>query len=309
MTDSLTGGCLCGGVRFDARRAAAGGRLLPLHALPAPHRDGVVGAARASTATAFDITAGAEHVRWWRHPDGGFEKGFCASCGAHLFSRNPDDHAQLNVRLGAFDGDPGVRPSFRQFVAYAAPWEPIPDDGLPRYDERRPEAALPGARQAAVDEQRLARDVARLRRAQEGRGRRDLRRRAEPARRHLAGRRGLRRLHASRSPMAMRSVAIRPGSTALNVTPSAAYSRASSFIPASRPGRLTFESCRPASGSRATSEDTASTRPKPRSRMPGTTRCMSSIGDTTSERCAASHSAASGASGSSKRGGPPVLAT
>ena len=32
----------------------------------------------------------------------------------------------------------GVRPSARQFVAYAVPWEPIPDDGLPRYDERMP---------------------------------------------------------------------------------------------------------------------------------------------------------------------------
>jgi hypothetical protein len=44
----------------------------------------------------------------------------------------------MAVRMGAFDGDPGVRPSFRQFVAYAAPWEPIPDDGLPRYPERPP---------------------------------------------------------------------------------------------------------------------------------------------------------------------------
>ena len=37
-----------------------------------------------------------------------------------------------------FDADPGIRPSYRQFTAYAAPWEPIPDDGLPRYPERRP---------------------------------------------------------------------------------------------------------------------------------------------------------------------------
>jgi hypothetical protein len=42
------------------------------------------------------------------------------------------------VRLGAFDADPGVRPGIRQFVAYAAPWEPIPDDGLPRFPERAP---------------------------------------------------------------------------------------------------------------------------------------------------------------------------
>ena len=43
----------------------------------------------------------------------------------------------LGVRLGSFDADPGVRPSFRQYVAYAASWEPIPDDGLPRFPERR----------------------------------------------------------------------------------------------------------------------------------------------------------------------------
>jgi hypothetical protein len=44
----------------------------------------------------------------------------------------------MGIRMSAFDGDPGVRPTSRQFVAYAAIWERIPDDGLPRYDERRP---------------------------------------------------------------------------------------------------------------------------------------------------------------------------
>ena len=38
----------------------------------------------------------------------------------------------------AFDGDPAIRPSSRAYVAYAAAWEPIPDDGLPRYPEARP---------------------------------------------------------------------------------------------------------------------------------------------------------------------------
>lgn len=43
------------------------------------------------------------------------------------------------VRLAAVDGDPGVRPSAHQFVAYAAAWEPVPDDGLPRFTERAPQ--------------------------------------------------------------------------------------------------------------------------------------------------------------------------
>ena len=41
----------------------------------------------------------------------------------------------MAIRMSAFDGDPGVRPSKRSFVAYAAVWEPIPDDGLERFDE------------------------------------------------------------------------------------------------------------------------------------------------------------------------------
>jgi len=40
--------------------------------------------------------------------------------------------------MAAFDDDPGVRPAYRQFVAYAAGWEPLPDDGLPRHPERIP---------------------------------------------------------------------------------------------------------------------------------------------------------------------------
>jgi hypothetical protein len=40
--------------------------------------------------------------------------------------------------MGAIDGDAGVRPAFHQYVAYAAPWDRLPDDGLPRFDEGVP---------------------------------------------------------------------------------------------------------------------------------------------------------------------------
>jgi hypothetical protein len=35
--------------------------------------------------------------------------------------------------MGTFDVDPRIRSSFRQFVANAAHWEALPDDGLPRH--------------------------------------------------------------------------------------------------------------------------------------------------------------------------------
>ena len=86
------------------------------------------------------ITAGSDLLRAYDPGDGGFLKVFCTSCGSALWSQHPEDPERTSVRLGAFDEDPAIRPSYRQFVAYAAPWEPIPEDGLPRYPERRPPA-------------------------------------------------------------------------------------------------------------------------------------------------------------------------
>ena len=83
------------------------------------------------------IVSGEERLRAWK-PDTGMEKWFCGDCGSSLFSRRPGETDIIGVRMGTFDGDPGVRPTLRQFVAYAAGWEEIPDDGLARHDERRP---------------------------------------------------------------------------------------------------------------------------------------------------------------------------
>jgi hypothetical protein len=87
------------------------------------------------------ITKGAESVATFDPPDG-FAKDFCSRCGSALWARSPAGEPEVRfVRLGAFDDDPGIRPSARQFVDSAAAWEPIPDDGLPRYPGRRPPAA------------------------------------------------------------------------------------------------------------------------------------------------------------------------
>jgi hypothetical protein len=77
-------------------------------------------------------------LRVWK-PQAGGEKWFCGECGSSLFGFNPSHADPIAIRMGTFDQDPGVRPSVRQFVGYAASWEPIPDDGLPRHAESRHE--------------------------------------------------------------------------------------------------------------------------------------------------------------------------
>ena len=132
----VTGGCGCGAVRFEIRAELGPARYC--HCTRCQRRSGTAASASAMVAPdSLVVTAGEEHLRGWT-PPGGREKVFCVLCGSALLIREPDSGAIAGVRMGALDGDPGVRPSVRQYVAYAAPWEPIPDDRLTRYDERMP---------------------------------------------------------------------------------------------------------------------------------------------------------------------------
>ena len=130
----ITGGCACGTVRYEVTRAARRRELLPLHPLPATQRHRRL-RQRPAGAGHFRLVSGEEALRAWRPEGGGWEKLFCAECGSAVMSRDPEDHERMSIRMGTFDADPGIRPSVRQFTAYAASWEEIPDDGLPRHAE------------------------------------------------------------------------------------------------------------------------------------------------------------------------------
>ena len=132
----ITGGCLCGKVRFEVTEPFVDAHYC--HCTRCQRRTGSAFSASAEPAPgSFRIKAGEELLRSFR-PDDGWHKFFCGECGGHVFSRSHEDPEVFGVRMGAIDGDPGVRPSYHQYVAYAAPWQPLPDDGLPRYEERVP---------------------------------------------------------------------------------------------------------------------------------------------------------------------------
>src|SRR4051812_10015892 len=131
----MTGGCLCGGVRYEVtEQPLAVGYC---HCTRCQRRTGTAASAQARPAPdSFRIPPGEELVRAYAPPDGN-PKCFCSNCGGALWSKSPEDGRVMSVRLSTFDGDPGLRPTFRAYVAYAAPWEPIPDDGLEQHPEAR----------------------------------------------------------------------------------------------------------------------------------------------------------------------------
>src|SRR4051794_20419053 len=128
---------MCGGVRYEISETLVSAGYC--HCTRCQRRTGGAASAQARVAPgSMRIVEGEELVRAWSPGGGGFSKAFCSVCGSQLWSESADDPEIRSVRLGSFDGDPGIRPSTRQFTDYAAAWEPIPDDGLPRHPEARP---------------------------------------------------------------------------------------------------------------------------------------------------------------------------
>lgn len=134
---AITGGCLCGAVRWELSEPPFD--AIYCHCTRCQRRTGAAASPSARIVPgSLRVVAGEDSVRAYDPGDGGYLKVFCAQCGSALWAQHPEDPETKGVRLGSFDVDPGVRPSLHQYVAYAAPWEPLPDDGLPRHPERRP---------------------------------------------------------------------------------------------------------------------------------------------------------------------------
>jgi hypothetical protein len=140
---------MCGAARFTVSEPLLG--ALYCHCKRCQRRTGTAFSVSALTVPgSFRLTAGEAQIHSWRPPDG-WVKSFCAVCGSHLFTTHPDNPDLISIRMGALDDDPQIRPTAHQFTDYAAPWEPIPDDGLPRFPERLPtESAPPTALERAA---------------------------------------------------------------------------------------------------------------------------------------------------------------
>ena len=134
-TFPITGGCLCGGVRYEVDRPLVSASYC--HCTRCQRRSGTAASPQALIEPgSLRIVHGEDLVRTYRPPDG-WAKLFCTGCGSALFSQSQADPEQMTIRLGTFDSDPGIRPQARYHVGTAAAWEPIPDDGLPRHEGGR----------------------------------------------------------------------------------------------------------------------------------------------------------------------------
>jgi hypothetical protein len=129
----LTGGCLCGGVRFEVTAAFL--RANHCHCSRCRRHSGTFGLTQGRVPReAFRLLQGDELLRVYSPADGAAVKVFCTVCGSSLFGGHWPEGPEVSIRLGSLDGDPGIRPQYHSFVGSRAIWDELAEDGLPRYD-------------------------------------------------------------------------------------------------------------------------------------------------------------------------------
>jgi hypothetical protein len=132
MGSVIGGSCLCGGVRFEVELPFR--RANNCHCSRCRKHSGMYAGAQGRVARErFRLLAGKELVRVYRPDEGAAVKAFCSVCGSSLFGGQWPEGDEVSIRLGALDGDPGIRPQYHAYADDAVGWHDLPDDGLARY--------------------------------------------------------------------------------------------------------------------------------------------------------------------------------
>ncbi|MGD0274098.1 MAG: GFA family protein [Gaiellaceae bacterium] len=133
--DPVPGSCLCGGVRFE---------LTPPFELASychceycrKHSGNFGSVSMEVPREQMRLLSGEELLESWQPAPGLVIRVFCRRCGSGVYGIDEPESETIWVRMSALDADPGVRPSRHTWVSSAPAWFPVPEDGLPRYEQR-----------------------------------------------------------------------------------------------------------------------------------------------------------------------------
>lgn len=136
MTEGVptrSGGCLCGGVRYEVR-----GNMRPIvfcHCSQCRRTSGHFVAASACAIQDLSIQRD-DTLRWYRS-SAHAERGFCSRCGGNLFWR-PDSGVHVSIMAGTIDVPTELSAIAHIHTSDASDYHSIAD-GLPAYAGRGPD--------------------------------------------------------------------------------------------------------------------------------------------------------------------------
>lgn len=130
MTQTLTGGCLCGQVRYKVRQTM---RFLAYacHCSDCQRRTGSAFGIQQSV-LASDLVVEGELLRGEHVQPSGAVAGIyaCKACLTRIYTDNDKRPGIVNLRAGTLDSSPELVPEAHLWVTSKQPWVVIPEDAL-----------------------------------------------------------------------------------------------------------------------------------------------------------------------------------
>ncbi|MEZ5652619.1 MAG: GFA family protein [Burkholderiaceae bacterium] len=131
-TKTLTGSCLCGGVRYTVHGEPR--QLYHCHCSRCRKATGTGHVSNLVVAGTLTWDAGENLIRRYKVPEAErFTNVFCVECGGRVPRLSPQGDS-VNIPAGSLDTDPGVSAGARLFMGSRASWS-CHGDSVPAYDE------------------------------------------------------------------------------------------------------------------------------------------------------------------------------
>jgi len=136
----LTGGCLCGAVRYESG--------MPREAATVCHCRSCQRASGASAVAWYSVGAGALVATTGaiteRQSSAGRWRGYCGQCHSPLTYRSEERPGEIDVTVVSLDRPELLPPADHIFMSDAIAWD-VPADGLPRFSGTRSASIKPSA--------------------------------------------------------------------------------------------------------------------------------------------------------------------
>jgi hypothetical protein len=137
MDQPISGGCLCGQVRYEVRGVLR--NVIACHCVQCRRTSGHFVAATACRRQAFTLVKN-ETLKWYGAISG-FRRGFCSACGSSLFFEE-EDAERVSIAAGSLDAPQGLTIAAHIFASEAGDYYGI-DATVPVYQKGDHEVALP----------------------------------------------------------------------------------------------------------------------------------------------------------------------
>ena len=137
MSQPLTGGCLCGAIRYELATPVE--TLVACYCSDCRHASGTAASINARVAaSAFRIVSGKTRI-FAKAADSGrlLHRHFCSDCGSPIYSQHADGPEMVILKAGSLDSDAGMKIGANIWARSRPQWGMI-DISVPTFEAGRP---------------------------------------------------------------------------------------------------------------------------------------------------------------------------